>query len=84
MKVFFVIVGACLLGAFTCWKSVESDSVVGDELFLKNVEALADEEYSGPYTTICEGTGNYTCPGNGARVEAVYEGFSLQPDEETY
>ena len=42
MKVFFVIVGACLLGAFTCWKSVTPDTT--DDLFLRNVEALADYE----------------------------------------
>ena len=82
MQKLILIVCVCLLGAFTCWKSVAPDTT--DDLFLKNVEALADEEYSGPYTTICEGTGNYTCPGNGARVEAVYIGLSLRPDEETY
>lgn len=44
MKVLFVIVGVCLLGAFTCWKSVASASGT-DDLFLKNVEALAEEEW---------------------------------------
>ncbi|MBR4922436.1 MAG: hypothetical protein IKY99_02305 [Bacteroidaceae bacterium] len=82
MHKLLVIICVCLLGGFTCWKSLASDTVA-DDLFLKNVEALADEEFWGPYT-YCEGTGNYTCPGNGARVEAVYEGFSLRPDEETY
>lgn len=84
MKVFFVIVGVCLLGLFTCWKSVTSSSVADDDFFLKNVEALADEEYFGPYSTNCEGSGGYVCPINGEGVEAVYIGFSLQPDEETY
>lgn len=82
MKVFFVIVGACLLGAFTCWKSVVPDAT--DDLFLKNVEALADEEFWAPPGTYCGGSGNYTCPGTGVRVGAVYEGFSLRSDEETY
>ena len=81
MKVFFVIVGACLLGAFTCWKSVVIDTT--DDLFIKNVEALADEEYFGPYT-YCDGFGGYVCPGTGVWVKVVVEGFSLQPDEETY
>lgn len=82
MKVFIVIVGACLLGAFTCWKSVASDSVAGDELFLKNVEALADEEFLG--TTSCDYTGKYKCPINGKEVGVVYEGYGLIPDEEAY
>lgn len=80
MKVFFVIVGTCLLGAFTCWKSVAPDTT--DDLFLKNVEALADEEFLG--TTSCDYTGKYKCPINGKEVGVVYEGYGLTPDEETY
>ena len=82
MKVFFVIVGACLLGAFTCWKSVASDTDAGDDFFLKNVEALADEEFLG--TTSCIYSGKYKCPINGEEVGLVYEGDGLTPDEETY
>lgn len=82
MKVFFVIVGVCLLGTFTCWKSVASDSVVSDDFFLKNVEALADEEYTTP--VFCDYSGDYECPMTGVRVGLVYEGFSLTTDEETY
>lgn len=81
MKVFFVIVGVCLLGAFTCWKSVASASGT-DDLFLKNVEALADEEFLG--TTSCIYSGKYKCPINGEEVGFVYEGYGLTPDEETY
>lgn len=81
MKVFFVIVGACLLGAFTCWKSVESN-LVTDDLFLKNVEALADWEFDLP--TGCEYTGKYICPIDGEEVGIVYEGYGLRPDEEIY
>ena len=80
MKVFFVIVGACLLGAFTCWKSVTPDTT--DDLFLRNVEALADEEFLGP--TSCIYSGKYKCPINGEEVGFVYEGYGLTPDEETY
>ena len=82
MKVFFVVVGACLFGVFTYWKSINLDSVA-DDLFLKNVEALADEEYLPPLT-LCEGSGNFSCPGTGVRVAVVYEGLGLQPNEETY
>ena len=82
MKVFFLIVRVCLLGVFTCWKSVASDPVAGDDFFLKNVEALADEEFS--VITYCDYTGKYKCPMNGREVGVVYEGYSLQPDEETY
>lgn len=81
MKVFFVIVGFCLLVAFTCWKSVALASGT-DDLFLKNVEALADEEFSG--TTSCIYSGKYKCPINGEEVGIVYEGYGLTPDEETY
>lgn len=42
MQKFLLIVCVCLLGASTCWISVISDT--DDDLFLKNVEALADEE----------------------------------------
>ena len=82
MKVFFVIVGVCLLGAFACWKSVVSDSVAGDDFFLKNVEALADWEFDPP--TGCEYTGKYICPIDGEEVGIVYQGYGLRPDEETY
>ncbi|MBR4923840.1 MAG: hypothetical protein IKY99_09555 [Bacteroidaceae bacterium] len=83
MKVFLVIVGVCLLGAFTCWKSVVSSDSVADDFFLKNVEALADEEFFPPLT-LCEGSGSFSCPGTGVKVAVVYEGLGLQPDEETY
>ena len=82
MQKFLLIVCVCLLGAFTCWKSMSSD-FVSDDLFLENVEALADEEYLPPLT-LCEGSGNFSCPGTGVRVAVVYEGLSLQPNEETY
>lgn len=81
MKVFFLIVGVCLLGTLTCWKSVVSGSTV-DDFFLKNVEALADEEFLG--ATSCDYSGKYICPINGKEVGVVYEGFGYIPDEETY
>lgn len=81
MKVYYVILGVCLFGAFTCWKSIASDSVV-DDLFLKNVEALADGEHNLPVD--CEFSGNYTCPIGGEKVGFVYKGYGLVPDEEAY
>lgn len=81
MKVFFVIVGACFFGAFICWKSVASD-LVTEDLFLKNVEALAEWEAGFPIN--CRFSGKYKCPINGEEVGFVYEGYGLTPDEETY
>ena len=84
-KVLWVI-GVCALGAFVSWKSVKSNPRV-DELLLKNVEALANLEdiYKPPTPpTLCDGTGNLTCPKIGVKVEYVVQGYSLQPDEETY
>jgi hypothetical protein len=34
--------------------------------------------------TLCDGTGNLTCPKIGVKVEYVVQEYSLQPDEETY
>ena len=81
MQKYFLIVCVCLLGAFTCWKSMSSD-FVSDDLFLENVEALADEEYIVPIH--CEGSGELTCPKIGRKVRDVFQGLSLQPNEESY
>ena len=80
MQKFLLIICVCLLGAFTCWRSVVPDT--DDTLFLKNVEALADEEYV--YPIYCDGDGDVACPKLGRNVKYVFQGFSLQPDEETY
>ena len=79
-KVVFVI-SVCLLGVFVSLKSAKSNSV-RDDLLLKNVEALANIENGWPL--ICDDSGNLTCPDNGKKVGAVYNGYSLGPDEETY
>lgn len=52
-----------------------------------SAEALANWEdiYKPPTPpTLCDGTGNLTCPKIGVKVEYVVQGYSLQPDEETY
>ncbi len=80
MQKFLLIVCVCLLGASTCWISVISDT--DDDLFLKNVEALADEEYV--YPIFCDGDGDVACPKFGRNVKYVFQGLGFQPDEETY
>ena len=53
-----------------------------NDVLLENVEALANFENKLPM--YCEGSGSVRCPGNGVWVNAVYEGYSLIPDEETH
>lgn len=79
-KVLFII-GVCILGTFIYWQTAKSCPVTND-LLLENVEALAMEENTLPI--ICRDSGDFICPGNGARVAEVYMGYSLEPDEETY
>ena len=81
MQKFFLLVGVCGLSALVAQKARKVQPVL-DNVLLKNVEALADLESDGP--TRCFGNGNYTCPDNGIKVRAVYNGYSLEPDEETY
>ena len=81
MQKFLVIICVCLLGGFACWNSVVSNPST-DELFLKNVEALADEEYV--YPIHCDGDGDVACPKFGRNVKYVFQGLGLLPDEETY
>ena len=75
-KVLFII-GVCLFGAFACFNSVKTNLVM-DDLLLKNVEALADGEYTVTPPTLCDGTGDLTCPNFGKKVKHVVQGFSLR------
>ena len=75
MKKGLFIIGVCLLGAFTCWNSVKTNTVM-DDLLLKNVEALAKMESTEPI--YCKDYGDFTCPDNGKKVGAVYQGYSLR------
>ena len=77
MKKGLFIIGVCLLGAFTCWNSVKTNLVM-DDLLLKNVEALAGGEYTVTPPTLCDGTGNLTCPNFGEKVKHVVQGFGLR------
>ena len=69
-----------VLGIWVCYQTQETLTI--NDVLLENVEALAYGEVLGP--TICRGSGNVTCPNYGEKVYMVYEGYSLEPDEETY
>ena len=81
MQKVFLIVCVCVLSALVAQKARKVQPVL-DNVLLKNVEALAGLESNGP--TRCFGSGDYTCPNHGVKVGFVYEGYSLEPDEETY
>lgn len=55
--------------------SVRNSVAQSDDLFLQNVEALANNE-SRP-NVICAGTGSVDCPGSSNKVKYVYESLSL-------
>ncbi|MBR5203719.1 MAG: hypothetical protein IKW32_00655 [Bacteroidaceae bacterium] len=75
MKKVMFIIGVCIFGTFVYWKSAKLNSTV-DDLLLKNIEALADMEVSEPF--YCRLSGDLTCPDNGKKVGAVYQGYSLR------
>lgn len=82
-----LILGICAIGTIIPSQVKNSPSVMND-VMLENVEALSDTddtdktEEDVPLT--CWSSGDYTCPGNGAKVGFIYEGNNLVPDEETY
>ena len=67
-------------GVFISRQAHETPTV--NDVILENVEALAYGEVSGPIS--CKGSGEVTCPINNKKCAYVYEGYSLDPDEETY
>lgn len=75
-KVVFVI-GVFVLGLFVYCNTMNTKPMI-DDLLLKNVEALADGENTVTPPTICNGTGNFTCPNFGERVKYVVQGYSLR------
>ena len=77
MQMVFYIIGVCLFGAFACINSVKTNLVM-DDMLLKNVEALAGGEYTVTPPTLCDGTGNLTCPNFGEKVKHVVQGFGLR------
>lgn len=80
-KILVVSVGCILGGLLFC--KVSHTQPVFNEVMIANVEALADIEWAKPPTN-CRGFGDYTCPNGGEKVDFIYEGYSLDPDEETY
>ena len=81
MQKVFLVLFVGVLSFFIVSRTMKTPTITND-LFLENVEALANVENSVP--THCWGEGNFTCPVYGAKVEYVYIGYSLEPDEETY
>lgn len=81
MQKFFLILIVVALGFFIGQQEQVTSTKI-DDLLLENVEALASEELALPI--LCRLTGNYVCPGSGARVAIIYKGYSLEPDEENY
>lgn len=81
MQKFFLVLFVGMLGVFIGNQAMKTSTVDSDVL-LANVEALANMETSLP--TVCWDQGSCTCPNNGAKVAVVYEGYSLDPDAETY
>ena len=78
-KVFLIL----FVGVLGIWVSRQTqDTPMMNDVLLENVEALANFENKLPM--YCEGFGGVKCPGDGVWVNAVYEGYSLIPDEETH
>lgn len=80
MQKVFLILFVGVLGVFISRQAHETPTV--NDVILENVEALAGIENKLPM--FCKDTGSVVCPGTGKEVRAVYEGYSLDPDEETY
>ena len=57
------------------WNSVRNSPQQSNDLFLQNVEALANNE-SKPMVS-CYGTGSVDCPNSGNKVKRVTENYSL-------
>ena len=65
------------VGVLGFWVSQQTqETPIMNDVFLENVEALADMEMSGP--TTCWLSGELTCPNNGEKVGEVYQGYSLR------
>lgn len=78
-KIFLIF----FVGVLGIWVSRQTQEVpMMNDVLLENVEALADIENKLP--VYCRGIGTVVCPEIGQGVKLVYEGYSLDPDEETY
>lgn len=80
MQKFCLILIVGVLGFWVRRQAQESPK--GNNVLLENVEALASFEISVPIN--CQGSGEQSCPINGKKYAFIYEGYSIEPNEETY
>lgn len=76
MKTKLLIVGSLLIVVTATYFCVNSEKAELSDLLLKNVEALADNEYDS--TTSCLGSGSVDCPFINVKVKYVMGGYSLE------
>lgn len=76
MKTKLLIVGSLLMIVTVTYFYVNSEESELNDLLLKNVEALADNEYDS--TVSCLGRGSVDCPHTKVKVEYVMGGYNLE------
>ncbi|WP_373175473.1 NVEALA domain-containing protein [Bacteroides eggerthii] len=76
MKTKLLIVGSLLMVVTATYFYVNSEKSELSDLLLKNVEALADNEYDS--TVSCLGRGSVDCPHTNVKVKYVMGGYSLE------
>lgn len=76
MKTKLLIVGSLLMVVTAIYFCVNSEKTELSDLLLKNVEALADNEYDS--AVHCFGNGSVDCPHTNVKVEYVMGGYSLE------
>lgn len=76
MKTKLLIVGSLLMVVIATYLCVNSGKSDLSDLLLKNVEALADDEYD--WTTRCTGSGSVDCPFVNVKVKYVTGGYRLE------
>ena len=76
MKTKLLIVGSLLMVVTATYFCVNPEKTELSDLLLKNVEALADNEYDSP--TRCYGSGSVDCPYSEHNVKYVVGGYSLE------
>ena len=75
MQKVFLVLFVGVLSFFIVSRTMKTPTITND-LFLENVEALAN--YESPEIIICDFSGNFICPANGKKVGYVYKGYSLR------
>ena len=71
---FMAAFGAAAAIAFVCHLRADQQQIT-NEVMLRNIEALADDEYDNVY---CFGMGCLDCPINAEKVKYVISGYSLE------